>query len=57
VFDGATQDKLYQDLHALALQNAAAQGIAQTGAVSNGHNVAPEVLTADAEAEVIAESA
>jgi hypothetical protein len=56
VFDGATQDKLYQDLHALALQNAAAQGTTQTGAVNNGHNVAPEVLTADAEAEVIAEN-
>jgi hypothetical protein len=57
VFDGATQDKLYQDLHALAQQNLATQMAAQTGAVSNGHNVDAEVLTADPEPEVIAESA
>jgi len=40
VFDGATQDKLYQDLHAIAQQNLAANGTASTGATAT--EVVPE---------------
>ncbi len=54
VFDGAAQDKLYQDLHAIVQQNLATQGVASTGAAQT-HNVTPEAQ-AEPEAEVIASS-
>jgi hypothetical protein len=48
VFDAATQDKLYQDLHALVLSR-------QTP-TQPMHNVDPAVLTSDPAPEVIAEN-
>jgi muramidase (phage lysozyme) len=50
-FDAATQDKLYQDLHALALSR-----VAPTQPAQPMHNVDPAVLTSDPAPEVIAEN-
>jgi hypothetical protein len=47
-FDAATQDKLYNDLHAMVL--------AKAGPTHPLHNVDPAVLTAEANAEVIAKN-
>ena len=54
VFDGAAQDKLYQDLHAVVQQNLASQGVASTGAAQT-HHLTPE-SQAEPEATVIASS-
>jgi hypothetical protein len=54
VFDAGNQDKLYADLHAIAQQNAAAAAVKM--APQGGHDVAPEVLAAEPEAEIVAVS-
>ena len=51
-FDGAAQDKLYEDLHAIVQQNTAAKAGMITGAT---HNVTPEAQ-AEPQATVIASS-
>ena len=50
-FDAATQDKLYHDLHALALSR-----VSPTQPAQPMHNVDPAVLTSDPAPEVIAEN-
>jgi hypothetical protein len=52
VFDAGVQDKLYQDLHAIALTNAGAQAQAE----QPKHDVSEEILTADPGAEVMVSS-
>ena len=52
VFDGGTQDKLYEDLHAIVQQNAAAKAAMDMGA---SHAVTPEAQ-AEPQATVIASS-
>ena len=52
VFDAGAQDKLYHDLHAIAQSNAAAAQARAAG----GHDVPPEVLAAEPEAEIVATS-
>jgi len=53
VFDAATQDKLYLDLHTIAQQNAAAAAQITPPAV---HDVPAEVLAAEPNAEIMAAS-
>lgn len=53
VFDAGAQDKLYADLHVIAQQNAAA---AANMVPQGGHEVPPEVLAAEPEAEIVAAS-
>jgi hypothetical protein len=51
VFDGTTQEKLYQDLAAVfSPVNAAPAGMVPQG----GHDIAPEQLNVEPEATVIA---
>ena len=52
-FDAATQDKLYQDLHAMVLGK---QSPTQPMTTTELHNIDPAVLTSDPAPEVIAEN-
>ena len=57
VFDAGAQDKLYADLHTIALSNAAAAAAtAVKMEPQGGHEVPAEVLAAEPEAEIVASS-